>query len=71
MTDPTAIEAEVRRYYASAAVDASDGAAACCDSEADCFGAGLYDTLEGLPGRGHVGEHRVRQPDRRRRLASR
>jgi arsenite methyltransferase len=49
MTDPTAIEAEVRRYYASAAVDASDGAAACCDSEADCFGAGLYDTLEGLP----------------------
>ena len=49
MSDPDAIETEVRRYYAGVAVTATGGAAACCDAEADCFGAGLYDTLEGVP----------------------
>ena len=49
MSDPDAIETEVRRHYAGVAVIATGGAAACCDAEADCFGAGLYDTLEGVP----------------------
>ena len=49
MDDPDAIETEVRRYYAGVAVTATGGAPACCDADADCFGAGLYDTLDGLP----------------------
>ena len=49
MTDPNSIETEVRRYYANAATAATGGTAACCGAEAERFGAGLYDTLEGLP----------------------
>jgi arsenite methyltransferase len=49
MTDPKTIENEVRRYYANAAVAATEGAPACCDADAEHFGAGLYDTLEGVP----------------------
>jgi SAM-dependent methyltransferase len=49
MNEPSHVEAEVRRYYAGAAAAAGDGAAACCGPEADRFGAGLYDDLDGLP----------------------
>ena len=49
MNEPSNVEAEVRRYYADAAVAAGDGSAACCGPEAERFGAGLYDDLEGLP----------------------
>ena len=49
MTDRRTIEAAVRDHYATAAIRAGDGGTACCDAEADLFGAGLYDTLEGLP----------------------
>ena len=49
MNDPADVEAAVRRYYAEAAVTASGGSAACCGPQADQFGAGLYDNLEGLP----------------------
>jgi arsenite methyltransferase len=50
MTDPYTVESELRRYYADAAVAAADGSPACCDADAEYFGAGLYDTLEGVPG---------------------
>lgn len=43
------VETEVRSYYADAAVAAGGGAAACCGPDADQFGAGLYDDLDGLP----------------------
>jgi SAM-dependent methyltransferase len=43
------LEAEVRSYYADAAVAAGRGTAACCGPDADQFGAGLYDDLDGLP----------------------
>jgi len=49
MTNRQTIEAEVRQHYATAATTAGAGTAACCDAEADLFGAGLYDTLDGLP----------------------
>lgn len=49
MTDPNDVETEVRRYYAAAAVAATNGTAACCGVEADRFGARLYDSLDGLP----------------------
>jgi SAM-dependent methyltransferase len=49
MNEPSDVEAEVRLYYAGAATAAGDGAAACCGPEADRFGAGLYDDLDGLP----------------------
>jgi len=49
MTDPRTVEAAVRDHYATAAITAADGGTACCDAETDLFGAGLYDTLEGLP----------------------
>ncbi len=49
MTDRHTIEATVRQHYASAATTASAGTAACCDAEADLFGAGLYDSLDGVP----------------------
>jgi SAM-dependent methyltransferase len=51
MTNPETIETEVRRHYASAAIAATDGTAACCGPEAECFGAGLYDGVEGVPDR--------------------
>ena len=49
MNDPNDVEAEVREYFAEAAVAAGAGSAACCGPEADQFGAGLYDDLDGLP----------------------
>jgi SAM-dependent methyltransferase len=49
MNESSQVEAEVRRYYAGAAVAAADGAAACCGSDPELFGAGLYDDLDGLP----------------------
>jgi SAM-dependent methyltransferase len=49
MNEPGSVEAEVRRYYADAAVAADGGSAACCGPQADQFGAGLYDDLDGLP----------------------
>jgi SAM-dependent methyltransferase len=49
MSDPSTVEAEVRRYYTEAADAASRGSAACCWPEADKFGAGLYDDVTGLP----------------------
>jgi arsenite methyltransferase len=49
MTEHGDIEAEVRRYYAEAAVAATAGSAACCGPAADQFGAGLYQDTEGLP----------------------
>jgi len=49
MTESDSVEAEVRRYYAGAAVAAGTGSAACCGPQADQFGAGLYGDLAGLP----------------------
>ena len=49
MTNRQKIEAEVRQRYATAATSAGASTAACGGAEADMFGAGLYDTLEGLP----------------------
>ena len=49
MDDPGEVEEVVRRYYAAAAEVAANGSAACCGPQADQFGAGLYDHLEGLP----------------------
>jgi arsenite methyltransferase len=49
MNEASNVEAEVRRYYAGAATAAGNGSAACCGAEADRFGAGLYEDLEGLP----------------------
>jgi SAM-dependent methyltransferase/DNA-binding transcriptional ArsR family regulator len=49
MTDPSTVEAEVRRYYTEAADAASRGTVACCGPEAGQFGAGLYDNVAGLP----------------------
>jgi arsenite methyltransferase len=49
MNEPGSVEAEVRRYYADAAVAADGGSTACCGPQADQFGAGLYDDLDGLP----------------------
>jgi SAM-dependent methyltransferase len=49
MNEPGRVEAEVRRYYADAAVAADGGSAACCGPQAGQFGAGLYDDLDGLP----------------------
>jgi SAM-dependent methyltransferase len=49
MNERTDLEAEVRDYYAGAAVAAGGGSAACCGPQADQFGAGLYDDLDGLP----------------------
>jgi SAM-dependent methyltransferase len=49
MSEQGELETEVRRYYAGTAVAASAGTAACCGPEADQFGAGLYEDLEGLP----------------------
>ena len=67
MNEPSNVEAEVRRYYADAAVAAGDGSAACCGPEAERFGAGLYDDLDGPARRRHPGQHRVREPGRRGR----
>ncbi len=49
MNQPSNVEAEVRHHYAQAAVAVGGGSAACCGPEAQRFGAGLYDDLEGLP----------------------
>jgi SAM-dependent methyltransferase len=49
MTSSNDIERQVRTYYATAAVAAGEGAQACCGPQAEQFGAGLYDDLEGLP----------------------
>jgi arsenite methyltransferase len=49
MNDPSTVEADVRRYYADAAVAASRGSAACCGPDAEQFGAALYDDVTGLP----------------------
>jgi arsenite methyltransferase len=49
MNLPSRAAAEVRRYYAAAAVAAGKGSNACCGPQAEQFGAGLYDDLEGLP----------------------
>ena len=49
MNESSNVETEVRSYYAGAAVAAGHGQAACCGSEADRFGSGLYDDLDGLP----------------------
>jgi len=47
MTNRAEIEAEVRRYYAAAAVGATCGTDACCADKQ--FGAALYDTLDDVP----------------------
>jgi SAM-dependent methyltransferase len=49
MTQRSEVEGEVSRHYAAAAVAARAGSAACCGPEADRFGAGLYDDLDGVP----------------------
>ena len=49
MTNDNEIQDEVRRYYAAAAVVATDGKQACCGPEASLFGAHLYDGVEELP----------------------
>jgi arsenite methyltransferase len=49
MNEPQDVETEVRQYFAEAAVAAGAGSAACCGPDADQFGAGLYDDLDGLP----------------------
>jgi SAM-dependent methyltransferase len=49
MTQRSDVEGEVSRHYAAAAVAARAGSAACCGPEADRFGAGLYDDLDGVP----------------------
>ena len=49
MDEPSEVEEAVRRYYAEAAVTAAGGSAACCGPQAEQFGAGLYDDLDGLP----------------------
>jgi SAM-dependent methyltransferase len=49
MSDASGVESDVRRYYAEAARAASRGSAACCGSDAEHFGAGLYGDLSGLP----------------------
>jgi SAM-dependent methyltransferase len=49
VNEPHDIEAEVRNYYAGAALAAAGGSAACCGPQAAQFGAGLYDDLAGLP----------------------
>ena len=48
MSEPIDVEAEVRRYYADAALAVDAGTAACC-GPADHFGAGLYDDLGDVP----------------------
>ena len=49
MSEQTNVEGEVRRYYAGAARAVGEGSAACCGPEADQFGSGLYNDLDGLP----------------------
>jgi SAM-dependent methyltransferase len=49
MSETRDVEGEVRRYYASAALSAEHGSAACCGPEAEQFGAGLYGELDGMP----------------------
>jgi SAM-dependent methyltransferase len=49
MSETGELEAEVRRHYAGAAYVAGAGSAACCGTETERFGAGLYDDLAGLP----------------------
>jgi SAM-dependent methyltransferase len=49
MNDGSDVEAEVRRYYADAALTARAGETACCGPQADQFGAGLYDDLTEVP----------------------
>jgi SAM-dependent methyltransferase len=49
MRESKDVEAEVRQYFAGAAVAANTGAAACCGPDADQFGACSYDDLDGLP----------------------
>lgn len=49
MTDRVAIEAEVRRYYAAAAVGATCGTDACCTEEPGQFGSSLYESLDEVP----------------------
>jgi SAM-dependent methyltransferase len=48
MSDSEEIEAEVRRYYAQAAVATNDGGTGCCEP-LDSFGPGLYDDLSDVP----------------------
>jgi SAM-dependent methyltransferase len=48
MNEDQALEAEVRRHYADAAVAAAHGTTGCCEP-AESFGARLYDDLAGLP----------------------
>ena len=49
MNDPNTIETRCAATTPDAADAATGGSAACCGAEAEQFGAGLYDTLEGLP----------------------
>ena len=49
MDEAGELEEVVRRYYAGAAVTAAGGSTACCGPQAEQFGAGLYDDLDGLP----------------------
>ena len=49
MDEEGELEEVVRRYYAGAAVTAAGGSTACCGPQAEQFGAGLYDDLDGLP----------------------
>jgi SAM-dependent methyltransferase len=49
MDERTEVETTVRHHYAGAAVAADSGRRACCGADAEHFGAGLYDDLEGLP----------------------
>jgi SAM-dependent methyltransferase len=48
MNESTEIEAEVRRYYARAAVATNDGGTGCCEP-LNSFGPGLYDDLSEVP----------------------
>ncbi len=43
------VRADVQTYYSKAATHAASGGAACCGSDSANFGAGLYDSLDGLP----------------------
>ena len=48
MNESTEIEAEVRRYYARAAVATNDGGTGCCEP-LNSFGPGFYDDLSEVP----------------------
>jgi SAM-dependent methyltransferase len=49
MSEADQVEDEVRRHYGGAAIAAGDGSTACCAAEAEQFGVGLYDDVDGLP----------------------